>query len=65
MRYLVNEANDKLDKGLPDAAADIATIRKVEVPEQPNYCDCGLYLIHAFKTFFENPLKMMEWIRVR
>jgi hypothetical protein len=26
-----------------------------QVPTQPNFCDCGLYLIHFVKTFFSDP----------
>lgn len=26
-----------------------------KVPKQPNYNDCGIYLLHFVKTFFERP----------
>ncbi|CAH7670502.1 expressed protein [Phakopsora pachyrhizi] len=62
IRYLINEAQDKLNTNLPESILKSINVRKVNVPAQPNYCDCGLYLIHAFKRFFENPQKMVEWI---
>ncbi|KAI8454411.1 hypothetical protein BY996DRAFT_2239148 [Phakopsora pachyrhizi] len=58
IRYLINEAQDKLNTNLPESILKSINVRKVNVPAQPNYCDCGLYLIHAFKRFFENPQKM-------
>lgn len=39
--------------------------KKATVPEQPNFCDCGVYLIHAFKMFFTDPESMTQWILVR
>lgn len=27
----------------------------VRVPEQPNYCDCGIYLLHFFDRYFSDP----------
>jgi Ulp1 family protease len=64
LRYLINEAKDKLGETLPESLAKSVSIKKVAVPEQPNFCDCGLYLIHAFKTFFSKPKRMMRWILV-
>jgi len=62
LRYLINEAKDKLKTTLPESLAKSVCIKKVAVPEQPNFCDCGLYLIHAFKTFFSKPQPMLRWI---
>ncbi|KAA1137155.1 hypothetical protein PGTUg99_005729 [Puccinia graminis f. sp. tritici] len=62
VRYLINEAKDKLEKTLPESVMKAVTTKKVPVPEQPNFCDCGLYLIHAFKTFFSQPSPMLRWI---
>lgn len=36
-----------------------------QVPAQPNFCDCGVYLIHFVKTFMKDPVKMSEKILVR
>lgn len=62
LRYLINEAEDKLHQTLPENLTKTVNVKKVPVPEQPNYCDCGLYLIHAFKTFFGKPTSMLRWI---
>ncbi|POW10194.1 hypothetical protein PSTT_06227 [Puccinia striiformis] len=62
LRYLINEAKDKLEQTLPESLSKSVCIKKVPVPEQPNFCDCGLYLIHAFKTFFKEPKGMLRWI---
>ncbi|XP_050066575.1 sentrin-specific protease 6-like [Aphis gossypii] len=28
----------------------------IKLPQQPNYTDCGLFVIHFFKRFFERPI---------
>lgn len=76
-KYLAAEAKDKLDvrakqrnrpasKGvivcslpLPVRDSDLA-----QVPTQPNYCDCGLYLIHFAEMFTENTALYVEAILV-
>lgn len=30
------------------------------VPEQPNFCDCGIYLLHYFDRFFRQPDKLLK-----
>ncbi|MBW0472739.1 hypothetical protein O181_012454 [Austropuccinia psidii MF-1] len=62
LRYLINEAEDKRGRTVSEALVKTVNIKKVPVPEQPNHCDCGLYLIHAFKSFFKDPSKMLQWI---
>ncbi|GAA5836252.1 hypothetical protein JCM11251_001442 [Rhodosporidiobolus azoricus] len=56
--YLVSEAKSKLKKKDDQVAApepdEIFRI-DVKVPKQPNYCDCGLYLLHFVETFLANP----------
>ncbi|KAK0550470.1 hypothetical protein OC844_006719 [Tilletia horrida] len=32
------------------------------VPEQPNSCDCGVYLLHFFRQFFSDPVRFLELI---
>ncbi|KAF8895469.1 hypothetical protein BD779DRAFT_1499711 [Infundibulicybe gibba] len=57
-RYLKMEASTKLmlkDTGDPRG-------KKAIVPSQPNYCDCGLYLVHLAKTFMSDPAKYCEFI---
>lgn len=29
-------------------------------PKQPNYCDCGIYVLHYFERFFSNPAKFCQ-----
>jgi len=35
------------------------------VPAQPNYCDCGIYLLHFAKTFMKDPRVSSDIIRSR
>ncbi|GAA5934058.1 hypothetical protein JCM3775_002863 [Rhodotorula graminis] len=51
--YLVREAASKW--GLNETSPDDVQVVKVDVPQQPNSCDCGLYLLHYVETFFKNP----------
>ncbi|GAA5927358.1 hypothetical protein JCM3775_002525 [Rhodotorula graminis] len=51
--YLVREAASK--RGLTETSPDEVKVLKVDVPQQPNSCDCGLYLLHFVETFFKNP----------
>ncbi|CAO1622679.1 unnamed protein product [Sympodiomycopsis kandeliae] len=48
MHYLRNEANDK--KGL--TINPKANYLQVSVPEQKNFCDCGLFVLLYFERFF-------------
>jgi len=34
-----------------------------QVPHQPNYCDCGIYLLHFAKTFMKDPQFSSDIIR--
>lgn len=36
----------------------------VQVPDQPNYCDCGIYLLHFARTFMKDPKLSSDIIRV-
>ncbi|KAG8716741.1 hypothetical protein FRC08_008908, partial [Ceratobasidium sp. 394] len=49
---LVQTKNTKLSGGLIED-------RHLPVPIQPNYCDCGLYLLHNVETFVSNPLELL------
>ncbi|KAF5315073.1 hypothetical protein D9619_007290 [Psilocybe cf. subviscida] len=51
--YLQREAEDK--KGITNAGQ--AEGKQASVPAQPNFCDCGLYLIHFAQTFISDPVK--------
>lgn len=51
--YLREEAADK--KGISDPDDALA---KMALPlYQPNFCDCGLYLLHFATTFLSDPEK--------
>lgn len=64
LRYFINEAFAKRSRELPPAVVDHVQVKQVEVPKKRNFCDCGLYLIHAFKIFFEHPDQILDWIQV-
>jgi Ulp1 family protease len=36
----------------------------LQVPEQPNHCDCGIYLLHFAKTFMKDPHRYVRQICV-
>jgi len=50
-QYLVMEAKDK--RGIE--ACSEAKGKQALVPSQPNFCDCGLYLLHFAETFMKDP----------
>ncbi|KZT28340.1 cysteine proteinase [Neolentinus lepideus HHB14362 ss-1] len=58
-RYLHWEAKDK--KGLEETSTAVGI--QAHVPLQPNYCDCGLYLLHFAKTFMKDPDRASRLIR--
>ncbi|TFK52192.1 hypothetical protein OE88DRAFT_1369332 [Heliocybe sulcata] len=58
-RYLHMEAKDKKD--LEETSPAIGL--QAHVPLQPNYCDCGLYLLHFAKTFMKDPDRAARLIR--
>lgn len=57
--YIVDEAKDK--KGV---TVDRESIRSKTViaPQQKNYCDCGVYLIHYVEKFLSDPERFMKHI---
>lgn len=59
--YLVREAKDK--KGINVELSHIGG-KLVKSPVQPNFCDCGLYLIKTAEKFLEKPddfFKRLFW----
>jgi Ulp1 family protease len=36
----------------------------LQVPAQPNFCDCGIYLLHLAQTFMSNPVHYRSMILV-
>ncbi|KAH7920480.1 hypothetical protein BV22DRAFT_801106 [Leucogyrophana mollusca] len=58
--YLKMEAKDK--KGIEPENTREAAGRQALVPAQPNFCDCGVYLLHFAKTFMTDPLRFYTTI---
>lgn len=50
-KYLRLEAKDKKGIDQPSSATGLVAA----VPTQPNFCDCGVYLLHLAQTFMKNP----------
>lgn len=55
--YFVAEAKDKLDITI-DPSRIIS--RSAPVPQQNNFSDCGVFLIHYIESFFNSPDKWAE-----
>ncbi|ORY27761.1 hypothetical protein BCR39DRAFT_218696 [Naematelia encephala] len=62
-RWLKFEARDKLGKEI-DTLSD-AQYWEATVPQQPNFSDCGLYLVHYAKQMLDRPEEMLRFIQVR
>ncbi|KAG6878500.1 hypothetical protein C0993_005429 [Termitomyces sp. T159_Od127] len=60
-KYLKQEAQDKLKRLDTGDAVGF----KAQVPVQPNFYDCGLYLLHFAETFMSDPVKYARIIRTR
>lgn len=65
--YLYHEAKDK--GKLADPKMSFSNVHQPEyvvaqVPNQPNYCDCGIYLLHYFDRFFSDPDYFLSMIVV-
>ncbi|KAH9065374.1 hypothetical protein EDB87DRAFT_1555821 [Lactarius vividus] len=74
-KYLLMEAHDKKQrdedtliepKGM-QAHVSICRFQVswsvIQVPHQPNHCDCGVYLLHFAKTFMKDPKLSSEIIQ--
>ncbi|KAF7298896.1 ULP-PROTEASE domain-containing protein [Mycena indigotica] len=61
--YLRQEALVK--KNIPEEGSSKAAYKHALVPHQPNFCDCGLYLIHLAQTFFSDPDKYANLMLTR
>lgn len=54
--YLAYEYADKHNlKSAIDSKRIVLNSIDVAMPRQPNWADCGLYLLHAFERFFSDP----------
>lgn len=62
-KYLLMEAHDKKQRA-EDTLTEPKGMQAV-VPPQPNYCDCGIYLLHFAKTFMKDPKLSSEIIQNR
>ncbi|KAG6841694.1 hypothetical protein C0991_007964 [Blastosporella zonata] len=60
-RYLKQEAQDKRKQQYTSTALG----RQAQVPVQPNFCDCGLYLLHFAETFISDPVHYSHVILTR
>lgn len=40
------------------------TLLRAQVPPQPNYCDCGVYLLHFVEQFMSDPETFSQQILV-
>ncbi|KAL0579200.1 hypothetical protein V5O48_002823 [Marasmius crinis-equi] len=57
-RYLELEAAAKHRKDGVDLMKPIG--RHAQVPTQPNFCDCGLYVLHFARTFVERADRLLQ-----
>lgn len=51
--WLQEEAKDKAK--IPEDQLGILHLNDAKAPLQPNFCDCGIYLIHYFDRLFKDP----------
>ncbi|KAG0704265.1 hypothetical protein DFH29DRAFT_873884 [Suillus ampliporus] len=59
LRYwLKAEAKDKRQQ----EEVRMAEVKLAQVPSQPNFADCGIYLLHFAKTFLSNPIHYFDLI---
>ncbi|RXW24491.1 hypothetical protein EST38_g1338 [Candolleomyces aberdarensis] len=56
--YLRHEAKDK--KGIESEV--LIDSMQVHVPTQPNFCDCGVYLLHLAQTFISDTTFYMDQV---
>jgi hypothetical protein len=55
--YIVKEAKDKLNV---DVDRKRIVMKETHVPQQNNYCDCGVFLIHYVHMFMSNANKALN-----
>ncbi|KAJ7069665.1 hypothetical protein C8F01DRAFT_1113532 [Mycena amicta] len=59
-QYLRQEALEK--KKVPMEGSSRSIYKHALVPHQPNFCDCGIYLLHLAQTFISDPDKFNKII---
>ncbi|KAH9080499.1 hypothetical protein EDB83DRAFT_2339768 [Lactarius deliciosus] len=62
-KYLLMEAHDKKQRD-EDTLTEPKGMQ-AHVSQQPNHCDCGVYLLHFAKTFMKDPKLSSEIIQNR
>ncbi|CEL51692.1 Ubiquitin-like-specific protease 2 OS=Schizosaccharomyces pombe (strain 972 / ATCC 24843) GN=ulp2 PE=1 SV=2 [Rhizoctonia solani AG-1 IB] len=62
-QYLQAEAQERHTKviDIKDARSSGGFVedKHLSVPVQPNWCDCGIYLLHYVEVFYANPLEII------
>ncbi|KAK3945134.1 hypothetical protein QBC46DRAFT_133986 [Diplogelasinospora grovesii] len=53
-QYLIAEFEDKRKKTISNPPLQLG-MKATNIPEQDNFCDCGVYLLGYIQKFFENP----------
>ncbi|OKP01039.1 Ubiquitin-like-specific protease 2 [Penicillium subrubescens] len=53
--YICKEAKNKLNVEIKNASSVIKGMRAQNIPLQPNYSDCGLYLLAYLENFVRSP----------
>ena len=61
--YLIAEAEDKHGHIIP--LDSISAMNAKGIPEQSNFCDCGLYLLGYMEKFLDNPRGFVKRILTR
>ncbi|KAJ6508506.1 hypothetical protein C8R45DRAFT_445354 [Mycena sanguinolenta] len=52
-QYLQLEAREKQGIAIENSRKSVG--KQAQVPQQPNFCDCGIYLLHLAQTFISDP----------
>ncbi|KAI4279219.1 MAG: hypothetical protein LQ337_000454 [Flavoplaca oasis] len=63
-QYLREEASDKRGQMEFDEK-ELQGVTAKQIPQQDNFCDCGLYLLGYMEKFFENPREFIDKIMRR
>lgn len=63
-QYLIAEFKDKKGKEIEYSQPSIG-MRATNIPEQNNFCDCGVYLLKYVSEFLDNPDKFIQGILLR
>ncbi|KAL8711449.1 MAG: hypothetical protein Q9220_004107 [cf. Caloplaca sp. 1 TL-2023] len=58
-QYLREEANDKRAQK-EFSEKELQGVTAKQIPQQDNFCDCGLYLLGYMEKFFDNPREFID-----